>query len=87
MINVAALLKEVCQEFRITHDRLISKQRSVRVVAARDIIIKCLRDDGWSYPEIGRLLNRDHSTIVHALKRINKNIVKSKNSIDQLSLF
>jgi len=25
---------------------------------------------GWSTPRIGRLLNRDHSSVVHGLRRV-----------------
>lgn len=45
--------------------------RKKEVVNARDIIIYLLREYGdMSYPGIGRLLDRDHTTIIHAYVKL-----------------
>lgn len=45
--------------------------RSAEVVAARDLIIYALREyGGLSYPAIGELIDRDHTTIIHAYRKI-----------------
>jgi chromosomal replication initiation ATPase DnaA len=42
------------------------------LVEIRYECIKFFRERGHSTPEIGRILNRDHSTIVHALQKMAK---------------
>ena len=37
-------------------------------VLSRNILFLILREDGYSLAEIGRMFNRDHSTVVYALK-------------------
>ena len=45
--------------------------RKQEVVNARDIIIYLLREYGdMSYPGIGRLLDRDHTTVIHAYTKL-----------------
>lgn len=47
--------------------RLLSSQRDQHLVAARHAAMALLREIGLTLPEIGRALNRDHSTIHHGL--------------------
>jgi chromosomal replication initiation ATPase DnaA len=42
------------------------------LVEIRYECIKFFRAQGFSTPEIGRIMKRDHSTIVHALQKIAK---------------
>jgi len=39
-------------------------------VLARALVTAVLRKRGWSFPQIGTLLNRDHSTIINLYKNI-----------------
>lgn len=41
------------------------------------------RSEGKSYPSIGRLFNKDHSTIIHWCKRFNVDIGTSVPTIEQ----
>lgn len=43
--------------------------RTARVCEARRGAWLFLRDEKWSLPEIGRLFNRDHTTVLHALAK------------------
>ena len=47
----------------ITWERIKGRQQAAEVVAARRQAAKMLRDAGLSFPEIGAILNRDHSTV------------------------
>jgi chromosomal replication initiation ATPase DnaA len=42
------------------------------LVEVRHECIKFFRGQGFSTPEIGRIMRRDHSTIVHALQKMAK---------------
>ena len=46
----------------------LSKRRQHKLVMIRRELAEALRKAGWSYPHIGRVLGRDHSTIIHLLK-------------------
>lgn len=56
-----------CAVYGITETVLLSPSRVPLLVRARQQIIRILRErGGFSYPEIGRRLNRDHSTVIHS---------------------
>ena len=54
---------------RLTLPEIRAYDRRPPVVRARDEAMAYLRDKGWTYPQIGRFLNRDHSTCVVAVRR------------------
>lgn len=47
---------------------ILGTSRSRELVQARREIWKHLREQGWSYPRIGRAFNRDHTTILHGVR-------------------
>ena len=53
----------------VPRDKILSSGRSAQLVAARDMVTGLLRRTGMSYPEIGRVLGKDHSTIQAAQRR------------------
>lgn len=58
-------------EFVVTRDELLGKQRLSHLVKARAFVVWVLRTLGkpTSYPKLGVLMNRDHSSVVHLHKR------------------
>lgn len=63
------LIDAIAQEHGYTVDDIIGKLRFKRVVAVRRLCILALREKGYSTTEIGRIMNRDHNTIYHALNK------------------
>jgi len=62
------ILQGVLNKYQITMDDLRSECKAyLHVYARREAAIR-LRGLGLSFPRVGRILNRDHSTIVHACK-------------------
>lgn len=55
-----------------TAEEVISPCRSATLVKARQECIIMFRDRGYSVTEIGRIMRRDHTTIVHTLQRVQK---------------
>ena len=43
--------------------------RAIRIVAARHLAIRVAHDAGVSMAEISRVMNRDHTTILHAIRK------------------
>lgn len=65
-----AIIDEVAEEHLLSPAVMIGPSRLPSVVAARDCAARRLRIEGFMLKEIGLLLGgRDHSTIVHALRR------------------
>ena len=73
----AALLTAVGRYFDVDVEALKGKSRNKQVVVPRQIAMYLLREDAHlSTPEVGRLLNRDHTTVLHALKQVTADIAR-----------
>lgn len=63
-------VEAVARIYRVKADEVMSHSRRDRAVKARQAVMWMLRYfRGWSYMEIGRLMNRDHSTVVYGIGR------------------
>ena len=62
------IIAKVCRDFGIEQEYLLGRNRSAYTIKCRREIASQLRILGLSFPEIGRLLNRDHSSILDLLK-------------------
>ena len=92
-VTMDVIQTEVCKFFKISKNEMLSSRRSRYLVRPRQVAIylsKILTSK--SLPEIGReFSNRDHTTIIHSVKTIEKlkekdpdmiaNIDKLKNQI------
>lgn len=72
-----ALLGKVADFFGLTPADLIGKRKFDILVDARTVFALIMRERGLSYPQIGRFMERDHSTVINltrkAAKRIERN--------------
>jgi chromosomal replication initiator protein len=67
----SAILLAVGRYYGVNSDDLKGKSRHKQIVEPRQISMYLLREDAHlSTPEIGRILNRDHTTVLHGLKQI-----------------
>jgi hypothetical protein len=66
--GVVAILKAYGENMR----RLTSLQRDTHIINCRRDVAIYLRARGWSYPRIGKLMRRDHSSIIHLLEPTRK---------------
>ena len=57
---------EVCLFFGLSQRQFMRGNHPVRA-RARRVASLMLRWQGWSYPKIGRMLQQDHTTVVHAV--------------------
>ena len=77
-VTVDKVLSAVSNKYQIDRDELFSKKRNSEIVKARNVsiyLIKTLTD--MTLVAIGRMFNRDHSTIVNSLSNIEKEIRSS----------
>lgn len=68
--HVALAVQEFCRERGISRELLRSASKDPRVVEARsDLALKLRTEFRLSFPHIGRILRKHHTTIVHAVRR------------------
>lgn len=74
------ILADVAKSLNLkTEDVLGGKRRPDLVLARQIAMYVCRKKLGLSYPELGRAFGgRDHSTVIHAIKKINKLLVSDK---------
>lgn len=57
----------------VSVSEIIGRDRSARITLIRHIAMWLLRNfTPMSYPEIGRIFGRDHTTVICAVKRVEK---------------
>lgn len=71
-IRVSLAVWPILNTVELTWGTIISYDKRPHVVRARWEVYKALRDAGMSTPQIGRIVGRDHTTILHGLKRLAK---------------
>lgn len=70
-ITVALIMGQCAAYFGVTIDQLCSTDRSHSVVEARQIAMYLCRElTDLSLPKIGQAFGRDHTTVIHANKKI-----------------
>jgi hypothetical protein len=66
------LVKAIAAEFGTTADHILGTTRRVDVARARHVLCWLLHTDGVSLSEIGRRIGRDHTTVHHAVRRVER---------------
>lgn len=65
-----AEIGEIAYKYGFTVEDMLGTRRFKKMVAVRRECIGMLRAKGYSTTEIGRIMNRDHSTIVTSLQTL-----------------
>jgi chromosomal replication initiator protein len=85
IVTSSAILFAIGRYYGVKMDDLKAKSRHKQVVEPRQIAMYLLREDAHlSTPEIGRLLNRDHTTVLHGIKQVVNEVARdgpSRNSV------
>src|SRR5918911_505116 len=72
-----ALLLAVARYYGVDADDLKTRSRHKQIVVPRQIAMYLLCEDAHlSTPEVGRLLNRDHTTVLHGLRQVATDIAR-----------
>ena len=72
-----ALVDEVAQTHGINRDELLGTHRHPRVAHPRQNLCLLAQERfGWSTTQIGRMIGRDHSTVVHGIQQARKRIAE-----------
>jgi len=69
------IIEATCRVFKITKQALLSKCRDRYLVRARNICITVIKDKlHMALTDIGKLFNRDHTTVIHALRTVENDL-------------
>lgn len=71
-VTVDDVVREMARGFGVTAAEIIGPERGHRVVmTARACAMALVRQStGWSYPAIGRVFGRDHTTVMHHVRKV-----------------
>lgn len=58
-----------CKTFEVSEAVLLKGKRTHDLTHVRRALWSALRDQGWTYGQIGRRCGRDHSTVIHGIDR------------------
>lgn len=69
------IISEVSKYFDIPEDEIIGKNRSKETVFPRQVAMYLIREIiKQSYPDIGKIFDRDHTTVMHSYNKIDEQI-------------
>lgn len=69
------VINAVCEAFGVSRMDLLSQRRHRHLADARIAVSVILRETTpLSYPRIGQLLNRDHTTVLHHLRKLEERL-------------
>ena len=87
-INETVIINAVSEKYGIEVDALLSKKKTKEISYARHIAVYLIRKlIDLSLPDIGKIFNRDHTTIMNSIERIKCELEDSpqtKKDIDSL---
>lgn len=63
-------VQAAAEHFGVTVEAILTGTRRPRVVSARHVACWLLRDTGRSFPDVGRTMRRDHSTVIYAVRKV-----------------
>ena len=81
------IINAVCMALNVKPSDLASISKAQEHTEARQIIFNILYRRGYTLAAVGKLFNRDHTTVIHALRRYDNNIdSKDKKFAKKLAL-
>ncbi len=85
-ITISLIMGQCAAYFGVTIDQLCSTDRSRHVVEARQIAMYLCRElTDLSLPKIGQAFGRDHTTVIHANKKILAQMKEKRETFNHVS--
>jgi chromosomal replication initiator protein len=60
----------VCKDYKITFEDMMSGSRKRTIVLPRMVLMYKLYQTGFTLTEVGAIFNRDHTTVINAIRKI-----------------
>lgn len=85
-LTIAHIVRVVCEHYSLDVDDLLSERRKRSVARPRQEAMYLARQlTSQSLPCIGRKFNRDHSTVIHAVRETEKRMAADLNYEQQVT--
>ncbi len=62
-------MADICEVFGVTQHQVMGSRRHEEVAIPRHFYVAMLIRSGYGYSEAGRLMNRDHGTMINSRQR------------------
>lgn len=86
--SLAEIRREVCEYFKITQAEMTSDRRKASLVLARHFAYYIARSlTGASLTQIGRAYKRDHSSVIHAIGKMEELVLVNSSVAEQYRYF
>lgn len=75
---VEIIIDEVCGHTHLEREEILCKSRTQRLSSARQLLCYVVREvTGLSFPKVGRMVNRDHATVIHSYNLTTKRMASA----------
>lgn len=79
-VTIDKIFSAVCLNYKVSKEDLLSNKRNSNIVYARHIAIYLIRSiTEMSYPNIGKIFDKDHTTIIASIQKMEKKILNDTN--------
>ncbi len=86
-LSVAAIQKEVEHYYQVSHADLIGTKRTRNIAYARHVaIFLCRQMLDIPYGDIGKKFNRDHSTVMHSVEKIEEDMREKRELQEEMEI-
>lgn len=86
-LSIGAIQKEVEQFYKVAHADLIGSKRSRNIMAARQVAIYlCRQMLDIPYADIGKKFNRDHSTVMYSVEKVEARMKEDRELQEELEI-
>lgn len=74
-VTLDRIIQVVAEQYRVTPDDLVSPKRNKEYTQPRHIACYLIRDmTGSSFQQIGKAFDRDHTSVMHGIKKVQREI-------------
>ena len=82
LLDANKIIDCVCRYFGISNEEMVGKSRAKPFVYPRQIAMYLARSHtSLSFPDLGRVFGRDHTTVLHAVQRIMDDLAKKDTAL------
>lgn len=87
-LTLEAILNCASDFFGISLTELTGRNRSAKIALPRQIVMYVMREEvGASLPQIGLILSRDHTTVMHGIERVASEMEREAGLVQTVSAF
>lgn len=67
---IKTAITTVCKDYNISYEDIMSRSRKRSIVLPRMVLMYKLYQTGFTLMEVGTIFNKDHTTVIHAIRLV-----------------